>query len=185
MHFLLAVVLVFLALLISPVATSAPVISAPATCLAADATKACASADSGSPAQAAGLKAGDRLISVGGTQDRRRFAQLRDAIRADKNAAPLAVTYERGGTVHTTTVTPFLQTQPSDSGGTEKVPVLGITAQQTTSGAATAARKTITSSARSSPARPARSRTSRSASRRSSATTATRTAPSASSASAG
>src|ERR1700749_704111 len=46
MHFLLAIVLVFLALLISPIATSAPVISTPATCLAADATKACASANS-------------------------------------------------------------------------------------------------------------------------------------------
>jgi membrane-associated protease RseP (regulator of RpoE activity) len=143
MHFLLAIVLVFLALLISPIATSAPVISAPATCLAADATKDCASATSGSPAQAAGLKAGDRLISVGGKKTTS-FAQLRDAIRADKKAAPLAVTYERSGTVHTTTVTPFLQTQPGDNGGTERVPVLGITAQQTNLGTATAARKTIT-----------------------------------------
>ena len=57
MHFLLAIVLVFLALLISPIATSAPVISAPATCLSADATKACTTADQGSPA-AGGRAAG-------------------------------------------------------------------------------------------------------------------------------
>jgi membrane-associated protease RseP (regulator of RpoE activity) len=143
MHFLLAIVLVFLALLVSPIATSKPVIGSPATCLSADATKACTSADQGSPAQAAGLKAGDRLISVGG-KTTTTFAQLRDAIRADKTAAPLAVKYERSGAVQTTTITPVLQTQPTDSGGTQKIPVLGITAQQTNVGPVTAARKTIT-----------------------------------------
>jgi membrane-associated protease RseP (regulator of RpoE activity) len=143
MHFLLAIVLVFLALLISPIATSAPVISTPATCLSADASKACTAANGASPAQAAGLKAGDRLISVGG-KSTTSFAQLRDAIRADKSAAPLAVKYERGGKVQSTTITPVLQTQPTDSGGTQKVPVLGITAQQTHVGPVTAARKTIT-----------------------------------------
>ncbi|HEX4428360.1 MAG TPA: RIP metalloprotease [Frankiaceae bacterium] len=143
MHFLLAIVLVFLALLISPIATSAPVIGSPATCLSSDASKACAAADSGSPAQAAGLKAGDRLVSVGG-KSTTTFSQLRDAIRADKTGAPLAVTYKRGSAIKTTTITPVLQTQPTDSGGTQKVPVLGITAQQTSLGAATAARKTIT-----------------------------------------
>ncbi len=90
MHFLLAIVLVFLALLVSPIATSASVISAPATCVSTDATKACANADSGSPAAAAGLQAGDRLISVGGTSVTS-FDQLRKAIRADANAAPIAV----------------------------------------------------------------------------------------------
>ena len=143
MHFVLAIVLVFLALLVSPIATSSSVISTPATCLSADATKACTSADQGSPAQAAGLKAGDRLISVGG-KPTSTFAQLRDAIRADKTAAPLAVTYERDGKVQSTTITPVLQLQPTASGGTQKVPVLGITAQQTHVGPVTAARKTIT-----------------------------------------
>ncbi len=143
MHFLLAIVLVFLALLVSPIATSASVISAPATCLSTDATQPCTSADSGSPALAAGLKAGDRLISVGGTSVTS-FDQLRTAIQADKNGAPLVVKYERDGTVHTTTVTPVLQTQPTGSGGTKQVPIFGITAQQEHVGAATAARKTIT-----------------------------------------
>ncbi len=143
MHFVLAIVLVFLALLVSPIATSSSVISTPATCLSADATKACTSADQGSPAQAAGLKAGDRLISVGG-KPTSTFAQLRDAIRADKTAAPLAVTYERDGKVQSTTITPLLQLQPTANGGTQKIPILGITAQQTHVGPVTAARKTIT-----------------------------------------
>jgi membrane-associated protease RseP (regulator of RpoE activity) len=143
MHFLLAIALVFLALLVSPIASSAPVISTPATCLSTDANQACTSADPASPAQAAGLKAGDRLISVGG-KTTTTFAQLRAAIRADKTAAPLAVKYERGGTVHSMTITPVLQTQPTASGGTQKIPVLGITAQQTHVGPVTAARKTIT-----------------------------------------
>jgi membrane-associated protease RseP (regulator of RpoE activity) len=143
MHFVLAIVLVFFALLISPIATSAPVIGSPATCLSTDATKACTTAEQGSPAQAAGLVAGDRLISVGG-KTTTTFAQLRDAIRADKTGAPLAVRYERDGAVRTTTITPVLQTQPTDSGGTQRIPVLGITAQQTHVGPVTAARKTIT-----------------------------------------
>ena len=143
MHFLLAIVLVFLALLVSPIASSAPVISAPATCLSADATQNCTTADKGSPAQAAGLRDGDRLVSVGGTSVTS-FSQLRSAIRADKSGSPLVVKYERDGTVRTTTITPKLQTQPTDSGGTQKVPVLGITAQQVHLGTATAARKTIT-----------------------------------------
>jgi membrane-associated protease RseP (regulator of RpoE activity) len=143
MHFLLAIVLVFLALLVSPIATSAPVISAPATCLSADATQNCTTADQGSPAQAAGLRDGDRLVSVGGASVTS-FSQLRSAIRADKTGSPLVVKYERDGAVRTTTVTPKLQTQPTDSGGTQKVPVLGITAQQIHLGTATAARKTIT-----------------------------------------
>ncbi len=143
MHFLLAIVLVFLALLISPIATSASVIGAPATCLSSDAMKPCTSADQGSPALAAGLQAGDRLISVGG-RSTASFAQLRDAIRADASDGPLVVQYERGGTVHTTTITPKLQTQPTASGGTQRIPVFGITAQQTQVGPVTAARKTIT-----------------------------------------
>jgi membrane-associated protease RseP (regulator of RpoE activity) len=143
MHFLLAIVLVFLALLVSPIASSAAVIGTPATCLSSDATKACTSADQGSPAQAAGLQAGDRLVSVGGKAVSS-FEQLRDAIRADKSAAPLVVKYERKGALKTTTITPVLQTQPTDNGGTQKIPVLGITAQQAHLGTATAARKTIT-----------------------------------------
>jgi membrane-associated protease RseP (regulator of RpoE activity) len=143
MHFVLAIALVFLALLVSPIASSAPVISAPATCLSADATQNCTTADQGSPAQAAGLRDGDRLVSVGGTSVTS-FSQLRSAIRADKSGSPLVVKYERDGTVRTTTITPKLQTQPTDSGGTQKVPVLGITAQQVHLGTATAARKTIT-----------------------------------------
>ena len=143
MHFILAVVLVFVALLISPVATSSSVISAPASCVSSDASKACASS-SASPAKAAGLQAGDRLVSVGG-KSVKTFTQLRDAIRADKTAAPLAVIYQRRGATHSTTITPVLQTQPADSGtGTVKVPVLGISANLAHVGPVTAARKTIT-----------------------------------------
>jgi len=49
------------------------------------------------------------------------------------------VRYERAGTVHSTQITPVLQTQ-----GTAKVPVLGITPQFVHVGPITAARKTIT-----------------------------------------
>jgi membrane-associated protease RseP (regulator of RpoE activity) len=146
MHFVLAVVLVFVALLISPVLTSASVIGPPATCLSSDATAAataCTGSANASPAQAAGLRAGDRLISVGG-RSVTTFNQLRDAIRADKNAAPLTVRYERGGALHSTQITPVLRTQPKDGGGTERVPVLGITPQLVHVGPVTAARKDIT-----------------------------------------
>jgi len=146
MHFILAVVLVFGALLLSPSMTSASVIGPPASCLSSDATaaaKACTGTGNASPAQAAGLRAGDRLISVGG-RPVTTFSQLRDAIRADQDAAPLAVRYQRDGAVHTAQITPLLQTQPKDGGGTQRVPVLGITPQVAHVGPVTAARKTIT-----------------------------------------
>ncbi len=126
MHFILAIVLVFISLLLVPTATSASVIGAPASCLSTDATKACTAADQASPAKAAGLLAGDKLISVGG-KPVTTFDQLRDAIRADKSGAALAVKYERDGAVRSTQIVPVLQTQPKTGGGTEQVPVLGIT----------------------------------------------------------
>jgi membrane-associated protease RseP (regulator of RpoE activity) len=137
MHFVLTVVLIFAALLIAPAASSSATIDTPASCLSADAAKACAGTDA-SPALAAGLKAGDKLVSVNGKQVKS-FDDLRDAIRADKSVQPLAVSYERAGTVRSTTITPVLQTQ-----GSAKVPVLGITPQFVHVGPATAARKTIT-----------------------------------------
>jgi membrane-associated protease RseP (regulator of RpoE activity) len=143
MHFILAIVLVFAALLIAPTSTSASVIGAPATCLASDATQSCAGNAAPSPARAAGLQSGDRLVSVGG-RNVTTFAQLRDAIRADQSGAPLAVRYERDGAVRSTTITPVIQSQPTTGGGTEKVPILGISAQAVHVGPVTAARKTIT-----------------------------------------
>jgi membrane-associated protease RseP (regulator of RpoE activity) len=138
MHFVLTVVLIFAALLIGPVSASSATISAPASCLSADASKACTSTAAASPALAAGLKSGDKLVSVNG-KPVSSFDDLRDAIRADKDTKPLAVTYERAGTVHSTQITPVLQLQ-----GTSKVPVLGITPASVHVGPATAARKTIT-----------------------------------------
>jgi membrane-associated protease RseP (regulator of RpoE activity) len=143
MHFILAIVLVFISLLLVPTATSASVIGAPASCLSSDATKACTAADTASPAKAAGLLAGDKLVSVGG-KPVATFDQLRDAIRSDKTGAALAVKYERDGAVHSTQIVPVLQTQPKTGGGTEKVPVLGITPQVSHIGPVTAGRKTIT-----------------------------------------
>jgi membrane-associated protease RseP (regulator of RpoE activity) len=143
MHFVLAVVLVFAALLLLPVATKAAVIDTPATCLPSTSSGSCTAADGPSPAEAAGLKKGDRLISIGGTPVSS-FAQLRDAIRGDKGAKPLAVRYERDGTIRSTTLTPKLQTQPKAGGGTEQVPVFGVTANAEHVGPATAARKTVT-----------------------------------------
>jgi membrane-associated protease RseP (regulator of RpoE activity) len=143
MHFILAIILVFFSLLLVPTATSASVIGAPASCLSTDATKACAATDQASPAKAAGLLAGDKLISVGG-KPVSTFDQLRDAIRADKSGAALAVKYQRDGAVRSTQIVPVLQTQPKTGGGTEQVPVLGITPQVSHLGPVTAARKTIT-----------------------------------------
>jgi membrane-associated protease RseP (regulator of RpoE activity) len=137
MHFVLTVVLIFAALLIAPTAASSASIDTPASCLSTDASKACTGTVA-SPALAAGLKAGDKLVSVNG-KTVKNFDDLRSAIRADKNLAPLAVTYERAGTVRSTQITPILQTQ-----GTTKVPVLGISPQFVHIGPVTAARKTIT-----------------------------------------
>jgi membrane-associated protease RseP (regulator of RpoE activity) len=138
MHFVLTVVLIFAALLIGPVSASSATIAAPASCLSADASKACTAATGASPALAAGLKSGDKLVSVNG-KTISSFDDLRDAIRADKDTKPLSVSYERSGTLHTTQITPVVQLQ-----GTDKVPVLGITPESVHVGPATAARKTIT-----------------------------------------
>jgi membrane-associated protease RseP (regulator of RpoE activity) len=137
MHFILTIVLVFAALLIAPMASSSAVIASPAACLSADASKACTGTD-GSPAAAAGLTAGDKVISVDGKAVSS-FTDLRDAIRADKNGAALAVRYERDGKVLSTSVTPVLQKQ-----GTETVPILGITPEFEHLGLASALRKTPT-----------------------------------------
>ena len=147
MHFILAIVLVFVSLLLVPTASSASVISAPATCIVTDATASstatCSSSDASSPAKAAGLQAGDKLVSVGG-KPVNTFDQLRDAIRADKSGAALAVQYERDGSLHTAQIVPVLQTQTKTGGGTEQVPVLGISPAAKHLGPVTAARKTIT-----------------------------------------
>ncbi len=140
MHFILAIVLVFIGLLIAPVASSASAISAPATCVSTDSSKACTSGVS--PAKAAGLQDGDTIVRVNGTAVSS-FAELRDAIRADKNAEPITVRYERDGSIHTTTVTPVLQTQPKDGGGTEQVPVFGISPAAVHVGAGAAVGKTF------------------------------------------
>ena len=146
MHFVLAVILVFASLLISPTLSKASAIDAPAACLSSNATsevRCSVAADGASPATKAGLRKGDRLTSVGGTPVST-FDDLRDAIRADKDAKPLAVTYIRDGKSYDTTLAPVLQVQPKDGGGTEKVPVFGITPDAVHVGPATAARNTIT-----------------------------------------
>ena len=56
------------------------------------------------PAKAAGLRLGDLIISAGGSPVRSN-ADLTAAIQA-ANGAPLPVTYSRGGTQHTATLTP-------------------------------------------------------------------------------
>jgi membrane-associated protease RseP (regulator of RpoE activity) len=137
MHFVLTVVLIFAALLIAPSASSSATISAPASCLSTDAAKVCTGTNA-SPALAVGLKAGDKVVSVNG-KPVSSFDALRAAIRADKSAQPLAVSYERDGTVRSTQITPILQTQ-----GASKVPVLGISPNYVHLGPITAGRKTIT-----------------------------------------
>jgi membrane-associated protease RseP (regulator of RpoE activity) len=138
MHFVITVVLIFAALLIGPVSTSSATIGAPASCAPANATQVCTRTTAASPALSAGLKSGDKLVSVDGKRISS-FDDLRAAIRADKSTKPLAISYERAGIVRSTQITPVLQVQ-----GTSKVPILGITAQFTHIGPATAARKTIT-----------------------------------------
>ena len=91
MHFLLAIVLVFVALLISPIATSAPGHRRPRDLPVRRRDEGVHQRRSGAaPRKAAGLHGRRQLISVGGTSTPT-FAELRDAIRADKSAAPLAV----------------------------------------------------------------------------------------------
>ncbi len=125
MHFILAIVVVFIALLIAPVQTSAAAISAPAPCVAADLNGSCSSSAPASPAKAAGLQDGDKILRVGGTSVSS-WTQLAKAIQADKGAKPLAVTYERDGKIHSTTITPVLQTRKQSDGSSKQVPVFGI-----------------------------------------------------------
>lgn len=98
MHFALAFVLLFaLAVgvgLASP--GSSTTVGAIDSCVPASMTSGCTTADPASPAKQVGIKAGDKIIAVGGTPVHN-WDQMGKVIRRQPAGSPVAVTVERGG----------------------------------------------------------------------------------------
>lgn len=81
---------------------------------------------SGSPAAAAGLKPGDRIVSADGS-DIDTFADLQRFV-ATRAGVPIALQIDRSGVRTNLTVTPREETQTDNFGNEFKVPVIGIVA---------------------------------------------------------
>jgi membrane-associated protease RseP (regulator of RpoE activity) len=113
MHFALAfVLLIALALIVGQAtASNSTAIGSVGTCLPRSEQAAnqgsCAHSRGPGPAQAAGIKANDKIIAIGG-KPVHTWAQLGSAIRALPPGKPAAVTVQRGSTQLTLKVTPEL-----------------------------------------------------------------------------
>ena len=98
MHFALAFLLLFaLAVgvgLASP--STATTVGAIDSCVPASLTASCTAANPASPAKQVGIKAGDKIIAVGGTPVRN-WDQMGKVIRRQPAGTPVSVTVERGG----------------------------------------------------------------------------------------
>lgn len=93
----------------------------------------CTSSDPVAPAKVAGLRAGDRVIAVGGTPTPTQGEMLK-AIRSSP-AGPIVVTVIRNGQRQEVSVTPVTVTRPpldrgSDAGKREQVSAIGVLLQQ-------------------------------------------------------
>jgi membrane-associated protease RseP (regulator of RpoE activity) len=98
MHFVLAFVLLFLlaagvGLAAASSSTSVGTIDA---CVPANVSAACTQSDPASPAKAAGLKAGDKIVAIAGTQVHT-WNQMGKAIRSQPPGKQVAVTVDRHG----------------------------------------------------------------------------------------
>jgi membrane-associated protease RseP (regulator of RpoE activity) len=95
-------------------------------CVPVTAGERCTGDDPPSPAKAAGLQPGDRIVSIGGTQVGS-WEQQRDAIEA-AGAGPAAIVVDRGGNRVTLTADLVEREQPvaGDPGRTERVAKLGF-----------------------------------------------------------
>jgi membrane-associated protease RseP (regulator of RpoE activity) len=102
-------------------------------CVPAAATDACAPGDPASPAAAAGLKAGDKVVSFNGAPVTS-WEQLSAAIR-DHGAGPVPLVVERDGARVTLTPDLVERERPTSSGATStaQVGVLGVSPEQTAS----------------------------------------------------
>ncbi len=98
MHFALAFVLLFiLAVGIGLSNSNSSTVGAIDPCVPTSATAAsCVSGNSQSPAAKAGLRAGDKIVAIGGTQVHN-WTQLGTAIRAQRPGTPVTVTVVRDG----------------------------------------------------------------------------------------
>jgi regulator of sigma E protease len=78
----------------------------------------------GLPAEAAGIKAGDRVLAINGTPVER-FQDIQRVVRLELER-PLSIDLERGGSRLTVVATPRIIERKGVFGDMEKVPVLGI-----------------------------------------------------------
>jgi membrane-associated protease RseP (regulator of RpoE activity) len=145
-HFLLAALIFFAmafttglpnpAILKFDARAAAPVIGQISPCvipgyeLAADgqSLRNCTAADPVAPAKAAGLRPGDRLLSVRGTATKT-YGEVVDAIRKSP-AGPTTVVYERDGQTRTTTADLVATQRPptgQDNGPLQTVSAIGVT----------------------------------------------------------
>ncbi len=119
-HFLLAILVAYAAALTAGIPDisgansfdkSDPAVITVADCAYASTTQlTCTAADATGPAKAAGLRDGDRILSVGTTAVRHYKALL--PLLRKLPATPVTVTYERNGVTATTAVTPQRVSRP-------------------------------------------------------------------------
>jgi membrane-associated protease RseP (regulator of RpoE activity) len=129
MHLVLGVVLFFVAFAVfgQMQADDRAVLGSVSACVPTQSATACKAADPTSPAKAAGLQPGDKVVSVDGTPVST-WEQLTTEIRSKPNQDVVMVV-ERDGQTSTVTVHPVQRERPSldDPSRTEDVGVIGIT----------------------------------------------------------
>jgi membrane-associated protease RseP (regulator of RpoE activity) len=107
MHFVIALVLFFVALLIWPTVVSGPAkVHAVQPCVTAAANNACTAGDPSAPAKGI-LQAGDLIVSVNGHPVTKGSAQLISLTQANGDK-PLVYGIKRNGTAQSVTVTPVV-----------------------------------------------------------------------------
>ena len=141
-HFLLAIVLLWLALSAFGIQRSVPAASAPARLasiaecvvpgyetVGSGALRACTADDPRSPAAVAGLREGDVITAVGPTRTPT-LAAFQDAMRRLPAGATVDLTYERDGAIRTAPVTPVVAQRPpagaTDAATLVATPTLGV-----------------------------------------------------------
>ena len=131
MHFLLAVVLVLAGTFLIGVQTlAAPGIARALPCVTASAEEICTPSAPRSPAAAAGIVDGDRVVAVAGEPVTGARALI-ERVRASPGR-PLVLTVERDGARRDVTVTPAAVDRPSltQPGTTERVGAIGVQVRQ-------------------------------------------------------
>ncbi len=126
MHFVIGAALLLFVFMALGSPTPSTTLTEVSTCVPAKASAGCTSTDPVSPAAAAGLRAGDRIVAVDGTPVDA-WAQISARIRAAAGA-DLRLTFERAGARQEVTVTPAAVDRPDpDTGATTRVGFLGVT----------------------------------------------------------